>query len=90
VPHDHGQGRVELDDLNMFVVKRPDPTDCELVQGRPKLSVPEGHGGLHGGWSPRRASQRVMRRSLSWFSDVDRDLLSTLRVRSGGLMEERK
>jgi hypothetical protein len=54
--NDDGQGGIELDDLNMFVVERADPTDCELVQGCPRLSVSEGHGGLHGGWKPRRAS----------------------------------
>ena len=38
--NDYSQGRIELDDLNMFIVERTDPTDCELVQGRPGLSIP--------------------------------------------------
>jgi len=37
---DDSQGRIEFDDLNMLVVKRTDPTNCELVQGRPGLSIP--------------------------------------------------
>jgi hypothetical protein len=53
--NDYGQGRIKLDDLNMFIVERPDPTDCELVQGCPGLSVPRGYGGLHGDWRARRA-----------------------------------
>jgi len=38
--NDDSQGRIELDDLNMLVVERTDPANCELVQGRPRLSIP--------------------------------------------------
>jgi hypothetical protein len=32
VPYDNGQRRVELDDLHMLVVERPDATDSKLIK----------------------------------------------------------
>jgi hypothetical protein len=54
--NDYGQRGIELNDLNMLIVERTDPTDCELVQGCPMLSVLGGHSGLHCGYRPRKPS----------------------------------
>lgn len=60
--NDDGERRVELNDLNMFVVEGADATNGELVEGSPVMSAEMDrelyqHSGLEGGGCPTLCPQ---------------------------------